>query len=60
MVDTAFRLSRIYAEGWNAAQELSANDSAELDFGRIAALNPYAADPEKSRWSEGFANAIGN
>ncbi len=58
MSDTEFRLSRIYAEGWNKAQELSANDSDGLDPSRASALNPYAAEPEKSRWSEGFAKAI--
>jgi hypothetical protein len=58
MSDTAFRLSRIFAEGWNRAQQLSANESDELDFRQIAALNPYAREPEKSRWSEGFAKAI--
>jgi hypothetical protein len=60
MSDTAFRLSRIYAEGWNKAQELSANESDGLDVCQVAALNPYAAEPERSRWSEGFAKAIGN
>ena len=58
-VDAAFRLSRIYAEGWNTAHALSANESDDLDLWRVAALNPYATDPERSRWSEGFAKALG-
>jgi len=58
MCEAAFRLSRIYAEGWKKAQELSANESDDLDQWRAAALNPYAADPERARWSEGFAKAI--
>jgi len=57
---TAFRLSRIYAEGWNAAHELPSNDGGGLDLWRVAALNPYAAEPERSRWSEGFARALGD
>lgn len=58
MIDTAFLLSRIYAEGWNAACALSANESDGLDLWRAAALNSYAAEPERSRWSEGFAKAL--
>jgi len=58
MSNEAFRLSRIYAEGWNKAQELSVNESDDLDLWRVAALNPYGAEPERSRWSEGFKKAI--
>ncbi len=58
VIDTAFRLSRVFAEGWNAANDMSANDSDGLDLHRIAALNPYADEPERSRWSEGFAKAL--
>jgi hypothetical protein len=57
---TAFRLSRIFAEGWNKARELSAKESDDVVSNRAAALNPYKAEPERSRWSEGFAKAIGN
>ncbi len=55
---TAFKLSRIYAEGWNAASRLSAAESNGLEPRGVAALNPYAADPERSRWSEGFTKAL--
>ena len=54
MIDAAFRLSRIYAEGWNTASKLSSRPCEDLDLGRMAALNPYAIEPEKARWSEGF------
>lgn len=60
MSDTTFRLSRVYAEGWNKARKLSAKERDDVDVRRIAALNPYAAEPERSRWNEGFAKAIGN
>ncbi|MGA7673598.1 MAG: hypothetical protein WCA78_00960 [Rhizomicrobium sp.] len=59
MINTGFRLSRIYAEGWNAAHELSANESDGLELWRVAALNPYAVEPDRSKWSEGFAKALG-
>ena len=59
MINIEFRLSRIYAEGWNAAHELSANESDGLDLWHMAALNPYTVEPDRSRWSEGFAKALG-
>jgi len=54
----AFKLSRIYAEGWNAASRLSAAESDGMDPCGVAALNPYVMEPERSRWSEGFAKAL--
>jgi len=56
MSSTDFRLSRIYAEGWNTAQKLSAEETDDLDS-KQASLNPYTSDPEKSRWNDGFAKA---
>jgi ribosome modulation factor len=44
---SAFRRSRIYAQGWNAARAPRKN-----------AINPYTSEPEKSRWDEGYANAL--
>lgn len=53
MTDTAdkmaFRLSRIYAEGWNAARRAGPENGA--------APNPYRTEPERTRWDEGFAKA---
>lgn len=43
-----FRRSRIWAEGWNAARNLSLAQPAE---------NPYPLGPEHLRWNEGFAQA---
>jgi ribosome modulation factor len=42
-----FRLSRIYAQGWNAARAL---DSTEQ-------VNPYPNDPERRHWLQGFSDA---
>ena len=53
-----FKLSRIYAQGWNAANMISANAYSELDTVKTAALNPYAMEPQRSRWSDGFQAAI--
>lgn len=57
-MSTVFQLSRIYAQGWNAANKLSAEDGAALDAAAIAARNPYANEPELSRWRDGFAAAL--
>jgi ribosome modulation factor len=43
----AFRLSRIYAQGWNTAMTAKSAEHA----------NPYPADPERGRWQAGFADA---
>ena len=57
--ETDFKLSRIYAEGWNAAGQLSAADNATFEEQGIAGLNPYAEERERTRWAEGFGNALG-
>lgn len=57
--DAAFKLSRVFAEGWNVASKLTAAESESCDARCMATLNPYAADPEKSRWNEGFVKALG-
>jgi hypothetical protein len=46
---TPFRLSRIYAQGWNAARMPWKANSAPV--------NPYASEPEQSHWQAGFSNA---
>jgi hypothetical protein len=51
----AFRLSRLYAEGWNVANKLTAEESSDFDAQKMAALNPYSEDPERAKWSEGFS-----
>jgi hypothetical protein len=55
--DTGFRMSRIRAEGWKAAQIylVSGNPSDEK---KIAALNPYAAEIERTHWYTGFNSAL--
>lgn len=53
--DNAFALSRIQAEGWNAARKLPIDD---IDDVRIAALNPYNGDAERARWLAGFMGAL--
>ena len=50
---SAFRRSRIYAQGWNAAREPRTGGTLRKDV-----VNPYASEPEKSRWDEGYANAL--
>jgi hypothetical protein len=52
----AFHLSRIYAQGWNAARRCSGK--VRDDPQMAAALNPYPSEPEHTRWSEGFSKAL--
>ena len=59
MTDLDFVLSRIYAEGWRAASNFSVSECDGLDRRGVAQLNPYTVEPARSRWSEGFAKAIG-
>ncbi len=55
---TAFRLSRVEAEGWNEAQRVMTDEALTADEGRISVLNPHVADPERGRWHMGFKNAL--
>ena len=57
--NNAFLLSRIEAQGWNAAQRVMTGEMRAPDDARIAKLNPYASDPERLRWRTGFKNAVG-
>jgi len=50
---SAFQRSRIYAQGWNAARGPHTGSAPLQDE-----VNPYSAEPEKSRWNEGYANAL--
>lgn len=55
----AFRLSRVEAHGWNAAQRVLASEANTPDDARIARINPHSSDPERERWRVGFMNAVG-
>jgi len=55
---SAFQLSRIFAQGWNAARKLSTEKSDKLTQRSSAVLNPYASEPQRSRWAKGFAKAL--
>ena len=47
MRPSPFQLSRVFAQGWNAART-----------GLEEAVNPYAGEPEKSRWKDGYRGAL--
>jgi hypothetical protein len=58
-IGEAYRLSRIHAEGWNAAHRIAARTFDRLDgTTHIESLNPYKSDPERTRWSIGFTSAL--
>jgi hypothetical protein len=54
---SAFDLSRIQAEGWNAARKYLASGDPG-DAKKIAALNPYRGPIERARWYTGFNSAV--
>jgi hypothetical protein len=58
--DGAFRLSRIYAEGWNTAKKIPLVDGRGLEDPGDQVLNPYRTEPQRSRWAAGFAKALGD
>ena len=45
--EESFRLSRVYAKGWNAARSLGP-----------ARSNPFVSQPERDRWDEGYTGAL--
>ena len=56
--EDAYQLSRIHAEGWNAAREFLSDSLHDLDDSKIKALSPHKADPERARWMMGFRSAV--
>jgi hypothetical protein len=56
----AFQLSRIHAEGWNAAKKLLASSAGRIDPAEAAIRNPYHAPEARARWTRGFVEAIGS
>jgi hypothetical protein len=55
---SAFQLSRIYSQGWNAARKLLADGALDADVKAAAALNPYRTTEESARWTKGFNEAL--
>jgi len=58
VTNETFRLSRIYAEGWNMANRLATREVETLDFSKLATLNPYTLEPDRTRWTSGFTEAL--
>ena len=58
MDGSAFRLSRIYGQGWNAAKQLLANHAESPSPTQSEALNPYRSAEERTRWSKGFEEGL--
>ena len=53
-----FRMSRVEAEGWNAAQRYMVDQEGAPDDIRIADFNPYRGDQARGRWATGFRKAL--
>lgn len=55
----AFELSRAYGEGWKAAKQLLVSAKGDIDLSDLAARNPHCTPEMRSRWTQGFAEALG-
>lgn len=54
------RMRRIFAQGFTAAERLTEAQRRTGETDGFAALNPYAVEPERTRWTEGFTRARSN
>ena len=57
-VTSGFELSRIHAEGWQAAKKLLAARKGALDPAEANARNPHTTPETRARWTQGFVEAI--
>lgn len=55
---SAYVLSRIYAQGWNAGKKMLASGQGEISSASAAVRNPYATPEEQSRWMKGFTDSL--
>lgn len=55
---SAYVLSRIYAQGWNAGKKMLAGGKAEISSADAAGRNPYTTPEEQSRWMKGFTDSL--
>ena len=55
---SAFELSRIYGQGWNAAKKLLAAGQGTVDAATGVARNPHSGAEERARWTRGFREAV--
>jgi len=54
------RLKRVFAQGWTACERLSTGQRRVMEADGSAGLHPYKAEPERTRWNEGFDAARAN
>jgi hypothetical protein len=58
MDSKAYRLSRVYGQGWKAAKEMLLDRSEDLHAKSTAPENPHDTLEERARWSKGFEDAL--
>jgi hypothetical protein len=57
MDSNAYRLSRIYGDGWKAAKRLR-SDTDDPQTKPAGSENPHEALEERARWSKGFEDGL--
>jgi len=61
MDSRAYRLSRVYSQGWKAAKEMLMVDRSEdLHVKLTTPENPHDTIEEQASWSKGFEDALCN
>jgi hypothetical protein len=55
---SAFALSRIESQGWNAAKQLIGAGKTNIDISEVTARSPYRKEEERSRWAAGFVRGL--
>ena len=56
---SAFELSRVYSQGWTTAKKLLASGTVEIGAAEAAERNPHATEEKRTRWTQGFMEALG-
>lgn len=58
MDTSAYRLSRIYGEGWNAAKKSLLHRAEGLRTKPPSTENPHEMPEERARWNKGFEDGL--
>lgn len=58
MESNAYRLSRIYGEGWKAAKKRLVDHPDALQRKPAGSDNPHEVPEERARWSKGFEDGL--
>jgi hypothetical protein len=58
MDSRAYRLSRVYGQGWKAAKEMLLDRTEDLHAKSTGPENPHDTVEDRVRWGQGFEDAL--